>query len=166
LIPQIGPMMNRHITIPPKRRKERPATHAHAVAAARPKTLGPYEKIRKEVDASRKILELKPDWDGQGSPAYGQEVWKRATDFLLRHVHHLYRHHDILIPPPRINPGPDGSIDIHWKKKKFELLLNFPSDARLPAGFYGDDYGAVKIKGKIRTDVFNQGFLLWLMDHL
>ena len=71
----------------------------------------------------------------------------------------------MVMPTPQINPGPEGSIDVHWKTRQFELLLNFPADPTLPAGFYGDDYGTLKIKGKMRTEGFNQGLLLWLMKH-
>jgi hypothetical protein len=126
----------------------------------------PFQVIRAEIERSKKLLDLKPDWDGEGSPAYSKEVWQRATNFLDRYAHHLFSSHDIIIPAPKINPGPDGSIDVHWKTPQFELLLNFPADPRLPAGFYGDDHGLLSIKGKMKTDGYNQGLLLWLMEHV
>ena len=36
------------------------------------------------VRESRRILEFEDDWDDEGSPAYSQSTWKRATDFLIR----------------------------------------------------------------------------------
>jgi hypothetical protein len=38
-----------------------------------------------------------------------------------------------------ILPGPYGSIDLHWRTPKRELLINVPDDAEGPASYYGDD---------------------------
>ena len=63
---------------------------------------------------------------------------------------------------PSIMPGPGGSIDVHWKNKSFELLINFPPAPGAPATFYGDDYGTIVIKGQLDPMSKNPGMLLWL----
>src|SRR5437870_4510321 len=78
------------------------------------------EHISQAIYASRKILNLKEDWDDEGSAGYEETTWKRATDFLLNHARWLWKAQGILIDAPRILPGPDGSIDLHWKARNFE----------------------------------------------
>jgi hypothetical protein len=125
----------------------------------------PFAKIRREITKSQQLLTLKTDWDGEGSPGYSEDVWKRTTEFLLRHARHMLQHYDLNMPVPSILPGPDGSIDVHWKSAQAELLLNFPTDPELPAKFYGDDYKSVKIKGQIKANGTNEGLLVWLKSH-
>ena len=139
--------------------------HTLPIPSFRAPQHGPFDQIRREIERSKRILQLEDDWDGQGSPRYSEEVWRRAIDCLLRYARYSLREGDSVIPTPRIDPGPEGSIDIHWKQQQFELLMNIPSDPNLPAGFYGDDYGHTKIKGKIKTDGINRGLLLWLVEH-
>ncbi|MBI4661430.1 MAG: hypothetical protein HY735_21620 [Verrucomicrobia bacterium] len=66
------------------------------------------------------------------------------------------------IPPPKILPGPDGSIDVHWKTKTCELLVNVPAGSNQRADFYGDDYGSLRIKGTIDPENPSSGLLFWL----
>ena len=66
-------------------------------------------------------------------------------------------------PTPRIASGPDASIDLHWKQKEWELLVNIPKDDSQMAVFYGDDYGSSKIKGSFDPETINLGIVNWLM---
>ena len=67
------------------------------------------------------------------------------------------------LPVPRIGPGPEGSIDLHWKQPSWELLVNIPADANEMATFYGDNYGVQKIRGTLDPQKFNLGIAAWLM---
>ena len=64
---------------------------------------------------------------------------------------------------PKVLPGPAGSIDIHWKSEKKELLVNIPADPNLPATFYGDDYGDIFIKGSARIGKPDATLAYWLL---
>ena len=120
--------------------------------------------ISDAVESARGILNLKDDWDGEGSEGYSEAVWARAMDFLVNHAYWLWEHQHFILDAPRISPGPIGSIDLHWKNKNYELLLNIPRDSGKPASFYGDDFGAMSIKGTLDTSHYNRGVLLWLMN--
>lgn len=87
----------------------------------------------------------------------------RATHFV-RQVALSFRQQPtgFWIEPPRILPGPKGSIDIHWKTSKRELLINVPEDDTVPADYYGSGGATDIIKGKLETTAKNEWILAWL----
>ena len=89
---------------------------------------GISQSIADAISSSRWILNLNDDWDEKGSPGYEQTTWQRACDFLVRQAKFARESHKRNLPAPRILPGPDGSIDVHWKMPQFELLVNIPED--------------------------------------
>lgn len=118
----------------------------------RPRTFpseGPSELqvIEERIQESRWILSLEEDWDGEGGRVVVEETWQRATSYLRSQALVCLSRHDVVIPSPRISPGPEGSIDIHWQTDSYELLVNIPENPAVPATFYGDDYGKLSIKG-------------------
>jgi hypothetical protein len=119
--------------------------------------------IQVAISASRPILELEDDWDGQGSPRYSEATWRRATEFLLRQANFARVSLAQELPVPKILPGPNASIDLHWKLADFELLLNIPSDAAQPATFYGDDYRNSCIRGTLDPSEEIRGLVVWLL---
>lgn len=123
------------------------------------------EQIIKAIDLSKSILDLQDDWDGEGSPGYSKTTWDRMRKFLLSHAQAMRNHLGISIPVPQILPGPDGSIDMLWKRDEYELLVNIPSDPNRFANFYGDDRDKTSVKGSIDPAKTNQGILSWLMTH-
>jgi hypothetical protein len=62
---------------------------------------------------------------------------------------------------PYIQPGPAGSVDLHWKTSERELLINVPADPAESITFYGDDYGEGVLKGAIEPGRAPVGLLLW-----
>jgi hypothetical protein len=103
--------------------------------------------IQQAIDSSRSILKLEEDWDDQGSSGYSEPTWQRAADFVVGQAAFAERIAGRDLPVPDILPGAKGSIDLHWKTSKFELLVNIPQNASQPATFYGDDYGTHSFKG-------------------
>ena len=107
----------------------------------------------KEFVRAQKILSCPQDWDDENSPPYTREVLERAILFIERHT-----------PPdvPDIEPGPKGSIDVHWKTSNYELLVNIPNDPTSPNTYYGDDYGSFTVKGSFKsTEIEYKLFKLW-----
>jgi len=123
-----------------------------------------YQRLKAEIEQAKRILELHEDWDGEGSPGYSEETLKRAIDFLDTHVEQLWKSFGFRPPIPRIGPGPDGSVDLHWKDASWELLVNIPRDINKMAAFYGDDYGVQKIRGTVESQKFNLVIAAWLMN--
>lgn len=105
--------------------------------------------IEREIVRSRVLLDLTKDWDGEGSEGYAEQTWRRAAKIVRQQALATWETQHAVIPTPRIVPGPQGSIDIHWQSESFELLINVPSDPSVAATFYGDDYGRATVKGEL-----------------
>lgn len=131
----------------------------HETARDLPRVL---RHIDDAIDASRRILELEPD-DELGEIGYAEETWLRAVEFLRKYSERLWNSAEHVLDAPKILPGPDGSIDIHWDEPNYEILINIPADPTVEAGFYGDDRGAISMKGTFDANTLNHGLHLWLM---
>ena len=94
--------------------------------------------------------------------AYSRESLDRAIVFLRAQASQFRKMYNSHAPVPQIGPGPDGSVDLHWKQKSWELLVNIPSKNNEMASFYGDDYGVQIIKGTLEPRIFNYGIIAWL----
>jgi hypothetical protein len=121
-------------------------------------------RIGEAIESSRWILDLDHDWDEQGSSAYSQVTWQRACRFLILQAKRAHQVSGRELPPPKIQPGPEASIDLHWKMERFELLVNIPSDPSKPATFYGDDYGDLCIRGNLNPSEPIPGLIVWLVS--
>ena len=119
-------------------------------------------RLAAAIRASRYILDLEDDWDEEGSRRFHEATWKRATNFVRQVALSFRQSAGIWIDPPRILPGPKGSLDIHWKTSKRELLINIPDDDKEPADYYGSGGSADVIKGKLETSAKNEWILAWL----
>ena|SRR6266404_2225583 len=120
--------------------------------------------IAQAIESSRRLLSWEKNWDGEGSPPYRNDTWERAVTFLTRHAKHLWEHYQVILDAPRIEPGPEGSIDIHWKTEHYELLIEVPADPTKRATFYGDDKGNIFIEGTLNVSSFSHGLIAWLLD--
>lgn len=59
-----------------------------------------------------------------------------------------------------ISDGPgDGSIDVHIKSDKYEVLINVKPDN---ISYYGDNYGSESIKGEIKSFQDFMELVTWL----
>lgn len=119
------------------------------------------------IQASRRILELPDDWDGEGTPRYSERALQRASSYLLRSAVRYWRKYQKHLFVPRILPGPDGNIDLHWKTPERELLISIPADPAELAAYYGDDRkdGTDNaIRGRsLDTSEYNDWIFAWLM---
>lgn len=115
------------------------------------------------VQDARSILDLPENWDGEGSTAYARATWDRAVKFLRLSAAAAWRLYRVTAPVPFINPGPRGSIDLHWRAEHGELLVNIPADPEARATFYGDNYADVSIEGRLDPARSNVELLRWLM---
>ncbi len=127
--------------------------------AAHPSYPNPLERA---IEASRSLISVPQDWDDEGAPPCDESAWERGVAFLRSHAQAATRFGESL-PVPRILPGPDGSLDLHWRLGNFEILLNFPTDPRQPASFYGDDRGKSSIRGTILDSSGEATLLPWLL---
>ncbi len=111
------------------------------------------------VKHSEQILELKDDWDTEGSKGYKEETWKNAINFLIDYATQVYNRHKQLIDIPKIYPGANGSIDILWETNEYRLLINITESDNY-ATYYGDTPNGQKIEGEFNTHNYNLNLLL------
>lgn len=119
--------------------------------------------IKMAISESEWILRLPNNWDDEGGIGYSLDTLKSASSFLTDYAVEILNKEDFPLPPPRITPGPDGSIDLHWVENKYGFLINFepePSDA---ITFYGEAGDGNYIKGKLKRGEINRAILLFLM---
>ncbi len=101
-------------------------------------------RIAEAVKSSRRILDLPENWDEEGSPAYSDETWERATQFVLKNA---------------IGQRRDSGV---WVATR-SVLINFPHAEQEPVQFFGSDGDVETIKGNLDLTSPNQWILVWLM---
>ena len=86
------------------------------------------EQLLTEIEKSKYILNLKDDWDEEGSKGYGSKIWEKAILFLcnLYEDFLIYKNPSLI---PKIFHGPDQSIDLLWENKEMHLLINIPANS-------------------------------------
>jgi len=120
---------------------------------------GKFDELTQKIESSRQMLNWGDNWDGEGSLGYNEVTWTRAITLLRTHISWLWKRHGLIVEAPNILPGPNSSIDVHWRTKNFELLINIPDDPSAQASFYGDDYGQRSVKGTFDPTSYNFGLL-------
>lgn len=106
---------------------------------ATPRPRSAQTPVAKEIGASRWILDLPPNWDGDGAYAFERATWDRAAVFLLSLARRIETGFGVRLEAPRILPSANGSIDLHWKTDRYELLINVPSSPGDEIRYYGDN---------------------------
>jgi hypothetical protein len=118
-----------------------------------------------EIARSRSLLELEADWDGEGSPGYKHETWRRAVDFAVRVATNAWSMFGARIDSVDIVPGAEGSIGLEWRSPGHELLINIPDDPNEEAPYYGDDgHGRQPTKGSLIVEKPNLWLSAWLAE--
>lgn len=121
------------------------------------------DPLQELIANSEELLKFRDDSDA-GFVPYSKETLDRAIEFLSIYVKSAAGALGANIPIPRLLPGPSGSIDVHWKNEKKELIVNIPADKNAYASFYGDDYGKLYIKGSLDTASLHVSVLMWLLN--
>lgn len=111
------------------------------------------DRLKTLIEESKEyILSLPDNWDGYGADIIDYDSLERAINLLQRLLKNLWKEM-FEVPLPRIQPVPDGSIDLNWKTEKFELLINIPSINDNTVCAYGEHIGhpedLLDHKGKI-----------------
>ncbi len=114
--------------------------------------------------ATHRILSLADNWDGEGSEPYEAATFERAAEFLTSNATRLWNMYSTVMDIPKILPGPNGSIDIHWEVDDHELLVTIPPDPADPITYYGDSPRSTT-KGTLQTTADAEWLLLWLAKY-
>ena len=115
--------------------------------------------IKKKMD---EILELRFNWNGEGSKSCNIETLERAKSFLISLIEDFWILYNLEFDIPMIFPGIDGDIDIEWKNDKFQLLISIPENKENLAGLYGSDYAEDEIELDFDIKKTELRLLSWL----
>lgn len=118
-------------------------------------------KMKDVIKEAESILNLKEDWDDEGAKIILRETFDKMSKFLLRQEDLFFEKYSWKFSIPDIAPSPDGSIDVHWKEEKFEILVNIHPHPNKTMSYYGDDQSGNSIKGYFHH--INVGLIIdWL----
>jgi hypothetical protein len=121
--------------------------------------------VKELIQSSKWILDLKDNWDNEGSEGYSVETWERAIE-LLWQISGLLEKDSLRdpIPMPKINPANKGSIDLCWDLDGCSVLINIPSSDKEFATYYGEHKEKGKIEGKFLSNygVIVENISRWL----
>ena len=110
------------------------------------------------------ILGLQDNWDGQGSPGYARSTMNSAIRFLNIHVNQVFKDSGRTLIP-KVLPSDGGSIDLHWKERKFELLVNIPATDDVAVSFYAENLSdRSSIKGTFDRSSASKVLIYWLTE--
>ncbi len=115
------------------------------------------------IEKSKYILDLKDDWDDEGSEGYEELSWAVSIRFILKYAKALFEDFNVKIDRPKIYQGPKGSIDIIWETAKYRLVVNVDKNGE-DAMFYADNYSNQTTEGVFKLNHFNR-FLLPIALH-
>lgn len=115
-----------------------------------------------EIDRVASMIDESDELD-EATATFAKEALDRAETFLSVQSDRMREENNELLPIPSIDIGPGGSIDLHWKRASWELLVNIPAArTKRPAAYYGDDYGLQTGKGNFDPRHFSSGIAAWL----
>lgn len=124
--------------------------------------------VEEAIREAQGILAMREDPEGDGSPGYAASTLQRATDFLREATERAWSRYRVHVQAPRLTPGLDGSIDVHWRTERRELLVTVPAEATDPVPYYGndriypDDPIRQTIEGRLDLAAPNEWLIVWV----
>jgi hypothetical protein len=97
-----------------------------------------YSELYDEINYSKYIVDLKDDWDGEGSVGYKVSMWSSVVKFLVDYARWIFLQTGKVLYRPNIYNGKGGGIDVLWDEHKFQMLFRIDSEASNVV-FYADD---------------------------
>ncbi|MES1181655.1 MAG: hypothetical protein ABUL44_02560 [Flavobacterium sp.] len=124
------------------------------------------EKIAKEIEESKYILELDSDWDSFNAKKIDKDVWLSAVNLLSKYAHYILTEFSTVIQSPEINPVSNGTIDLSWRTKNCRFLMNVKgTESNMLASYYGDLYNNEQpIKDKLVNDSIIKHLAYWMRN--
>lgn len=128
---------------------------AHDLSINLPFTL---DFLSEEINKSKYILDLKSNWDGEGSEPYTIKTLKISIEFIIKFAEFIRDTYSIDMIVPKIYHGPNGSIDLSWSKNDFRLFINIEKDGS-KAHFYCD-YNKKQVSEGVFDILENYNFIM------
>jgi hypothetical protein len=110
------------------------------------------------LNRSKKILDLKENWDDNGSEIILESTLASACSFLLEYAEAINKKYGYTIDEPKIYPNAYGSIDIYWDMDSYEFLVNIEKGG-ISATYYADNKQIQKTEGVFNPHGFDINLL-------
>jgi hypothetical protein len=120
------------------------------------------DALRTVIAESLTLLDLKDNWDREGSSGYSQSTWQRAVSFLVAQWSQFLKEMGHPMEIPSILPDANGSIDLWWDTKEFQLLISIPGSELLPASYYGHKHRKEKIEYAFDSSKPDRRLIRWM----
>lgn len=125
------------------------------------RTLSNFQaEIEEEIAKAKNLV---ADVDDEEGPSFSEAALEMATKFLRVQSSWIWNACGHRMPVPTIGPGPDGSVDLYWKRPTWELLVNLPVHAQAFATYSGFDADGGKSKGRFDANGSAIDLSPWLM---
>lgn len=103
------------------------------------------------------ILDLKDNWDEEGSVGYTIESWKSAAKFIINFNRWIKGIFAGSLHLPKMHHGPKGTIDVVWHEDNFRLFVNIDY-ANNKGTFYSDSPNTQVAEGEFLLNDFKFNF--------
>jgi hypothetical protein len=117
-----------------------------------------HSKLITVLKKAEIILELKDNWDEEGSEHISPTTFSTAVYFLITYAEDIFRYSGNCIDIPSIYPSSNGSIDIDWETETYGLIINIAKDGA-EASYYGDNKSSQMTEGVFNPHEFNINLL-------
>ncbi len=102
--------------------------------------------LKSSIIESLYILELKDDWDSEGSVGYSKSTWRYSISFLLYLYEKILNDYKITLNAPLIFHGIDGGIDFLLEKdSRNKFLMRLNKECNEFSYYY--EYNGIEMKG-------------------
>lgn len=117
--------------------------------------------LKEAIAAAEKEFAQEAEADSDAASAPDHAAWANAQAYLLQLEQEL-REKNAPMSIPAIGPGPQGTVDLHWKNDQFELLINV-SGKNTTATFYAENRDtSLYVKGRFDTQQRSAELFLWV----
>jgi hypothetical protein len=125
------------------------------------------DRFASAIQSALGIVQLKDNWDSEGSVGYSLETYNRMKSFLMANYAFARDVYSEVLPIPAIDPADNGSFDVFWKLEDRTLLLNFPAHNDAPVTYYGSSSDADNtIAGRTKPDQKRPDLVAWLIHKM
>lgn len=142
----------------------RPVAHP-AVAGLDEEVPFQLATLAQALNESRWMLELEDDFDGDGSPGYAEATWERAARFLIDSAKFALEL-GFNMPVPKVQNGPEGTLDLFWETSTAKLLLNIPIEVEAQGQYYGYRTDGSETRGSFDISHPQPWLLLWTAEQV
>jgi hypothetical protein len=124
------------------------------------------EAIAKSIENSKYILDLEEGWDENGAKKVESKIWEESVNFLIKYSKYLYNNYQKIIEAPEINPCNNNSIDLSWRTKNANMLINIREKEKIMfASYYGHFHDKTnEIEGEIAIKPLSKSLAIWMKN--